>query len=63
MKSYSKGFAGNLALYKRGNVQFLWIRNYPKEPEYLNENRTNENQNMGKVHEKHYKTGSSHEAC
>lgn len=53
MKSYSKGFAGNLALYKQGNVQFLWIRNYPKEPEYLNENRTNENQNMGKVHEKH----------
>ena len=26
----------------------LLIRNYPKEPKYLNENRSNENQNMGK---------------
>ena len=43
MKSYYKGFAGSLALYKWGNVQFPWIRNYPKEPEYLNEVRTNEN--------------------
>ena len=53
MKSYSKGFAGSLALYKGGNVQFSWIDHYPKEPEHRNENRSNENQNMGKVHEKH----------
>jgi hypothetical protein len=35
MKSYSKGFAGSLVLYKQGNAQFPWICSCPKEPEYL----------------------------
>lgn len=50
MKSYSKGFAGSLVLYKIKSVQSPSICSYPKEPEYLGVNILYDKHLRDKVH-------------
>lgn len=54
MKSYSKGFAGSLVLYKIKSVQSPSICSYPKEPEYLGVNILYDKHLRDKVHESIY---------